>query len=324
MPVDCLADDFIIGEDQSHWSSDFAYKLPSPALISPAPRRISSCLTMPQTPGSPSVYSQPSALRHPYRGDFEDVGEIELDDVEFDLGIDMSTRLSLSLSSSANDLEADFTLGLDALWNPKEASTSQLVPPIIAVLDTDEDLQSSSVLETATAPCKPWSSVSTSSKLYHDSKTDALFHSPEQLDTLTRPSLHSKWSNSTLASVYEQQRSRSKFSAADKFKHYFGVAPPLLKSKQQQEKQHKRTGSVGVNASVPRAATGAIHHFSSLSSQRSLSPSMTTSPISPRKKKAQRQAVLIPASTSYLSLPKPGSSASSPLWKRHRVARSRS
>ncbi|KAF8318882.1 hypothetical protein F5887DRAFT_1034322 [Amanita rubescens] len=311
MPVDCLADDFIIGEDQSHWSSDFypaAHELPSPALISPAPRRVSSCLTMPQTPDSSSMYSQPSALRHPYRGDFEDVREIELDDVEFDLGIEMSTRLSLSLSSSLNDLEADFTLGLDALWNPKEASTSQLVPPIIAVLDADEGLQSLSV-----ASCKRRSSLSATSKLYHDSKTDAPFHSPEQLDTPTRPSLRSKWSNSTLASVYEQQRSRSKFSAADKFKHYFGVAPPMLKSKQQQEKQYKRTGSVGDNPS-------AIHHLSSLSSQQ---PS-TALPASPRTKKAQRQAVLIPVSSSYLSLRKPDSSASPPLWKRHGAARSQS
>lgn len=305
MPVDCLADDFIIGEDESHWSSDFddaAHKLPSPALISPAPRRISS---MPQIPDSPSMYSQPSARRHPYRGD---VGEIELDDVEFDLSIDISTRFSLSLS---NDLEADFTLGLDALWNPKEASTSRLVPPIIAVLDTDEDLQSSSVLETAYAPRK--SSLSASSKLYHDSKTDARF----QLDTLTKPVLHSKWSNSTLASVYEQQRSQS----ANKLKHYFGVAPPLLKPKQRQEKQHKRTGSAGANPSVSRAATGAIRHSSSLSSHQlsTLSPPVTATPTSPRTKKAQRQAVFIPSS--YLSLRKP---ASSSLWKRHGVAKGQS
>lgn len=105
MPVDCLSDDFIMGEEHHV----IINKQPFPALISPIPCRPSSFLTVPQFPDSP---------RHPCRADLEDYyGEIEfaVDDVQFDFSNDMPMRLPSSLPNTPHDLETDFIFGLEEL-----------------------------------------------------------------------------------------------------------------------------------------------------------------------------------------------------------------
>ena len=314
IPTDCLPDDFIIGEDQSYWSSDFVCEQPSPALISPAPRRASSHLTFPLFPDSPgSMYSQSSGLPHPYRGDFDDFGEIEfaVDNVRFDFSNDAPMRLPLSLPNTPSDLEADFALGLEELRTQNE-----LAPPTIAVLDVDGP--DTSYDPSSSFPPTPSTSASFDS--YYDSENDAEFYLAEQDDTLNRPVLRSKWSNSTLASVPEEQSLRSKLGAANKFRFYFGVGSTSSKSKQQQQgKQHQRTGSGGAltaaKAAVTRAASGATSpRQPSPTSSRSSAGSVAAPPASPRtKKKAQRQVVIVPPSSSYMSPRNSASPMSSPV-----------
>lgn len=310
IPTDCLADDFIIGEDQSYWSSDFDLancEQPSPTIISPMPRRASSSLTVPQLPDSPgSMYSQASALPHPYSGDLEGFGEIEfaVDDVKFNLSIDAPMRLPLSLPSSPIDLEADFTLGLEELRIQHDTAAG---PPIIAILDVDEPATSRG----PSSSLLPTPSTSASFDFYYDSEIGAEFYRPQQDDALDGPALRSKWSNSTLASVHKEQPLRSKFGAANKFKHYFSVG-----SSKQQEKQHKRPGSgtfAAAKAAVANAASGAISPHQHLSApSRSFSSPVPAPPASPRtKKRAQRQVVLVPPSSSYLSPHQPASPRSS-------------
>ena len=316
IPIDCLPDDFIIGEDQSYWSEDFDLAIceqPSPALISPMPRRASSFLTIPHFPDSPgSMYSQASALPHPYRGDFDDFGEIEfaVDDVKFDFSNDAPMRLPLSLPNTPSDLETDFALGLEQLRTQNDTAACKLTPPTIAVLDVDRP--DASYEPSSSFPPTP--SISASFDSYYDSEIEAEFFLAEQDDTLNRPVLRSKWSNSTLASVHEEPSLRG---AANKFRFYFGVGSLSLKSKQQ-GKQHQRTGSAGAlsaaKAAVTRAASGGTYpHRPSPTSSESSAWSVAASPASPRTKKAQRQVVIVPSSPSYISPRNSASPMSSPV-----------
>ena len=146
IPDDCLADGFVNGEDdESSWSSalDFAvYEHPSPAIISPlvAQHLSSSVLDLPDSPGS--MYAQTSALPcSSYLFEDEGFGEIEfaVEDVKFDFSMPM--HLPLSLPNSPIDLETDFALGLEELWNSQEAAgggADELVLPVIAVSDADK------------------------------------------------------------------------------------------------------------------------------------------------------------------------------------------
>ncbi|KAK2459920.1 hypothetical protein APHAL10511_008049 [Amanita phalloides] len=305
IPNDCH---LITDENQSFWSSDFdlpIHEEPSPVDISPPSSCPSSHLTVPQIPDSPgSMYSQLSAFPHQSFVDIEDSAEIEfaVDDIKFDLSTDLPLRLPLSLPNSPTDLEADFAFGLEELWGGKATGAS----PVIAITDADEKLEEQ--LESAYVRSEPSSLPTTPS-----SNSDAELYPLEQVTTPDKPTLRSRWSNSTLGSVCEDHTTRSKFGAANKLKLYFGGGSPLTKSKQSQqqqekrEKEHKRPGSTSpiaaAKAAVARATTGAIHHPSSPSSpsRRSSSfiPLIPASPASPKTKKAQRQVVIVPPSSFY-------------------------
>ena len=163
------------------------------------PRRASLFLTIPHFPDSPgSMYSQASALPHPYRGDFDDFGEIEfaVDDVKFNFSNDTPTPLPLSLPNTPSDLETDFALGLEQLQTQNDTAACKLAPPTIAVLDVNR----SGASDEPSSSFPPTPSTSASFDSYCDSEIEAEIYLAEQDDHPSRsPMNHSSEQQCCLA-----------------------------------------------------------------------------------------------------------------------------
>ncbi|KAG5641885.1 hypothetical protein DXG03_004006 [Asterophora parasitica] len=228
IPADCVLVDeaFSFSDDSGSAFSFSLYESPSTSSLpaeSPKSCYSQQSFQSPQPSPFPSSFpSTPSSFPSSANEEFD----FPVDEIEFDMDIDSSMMLPLSLPSSPMDLEADITSGLEQLRNmPQPPQFKSFVGVSDADLFTTGEASSSTEPRTSAGD--------------EDSRE-----------------LRSRWSSSTLGSIREEHARRSGLglAASAKLRAYFGGSAPSPKSPKamRASASSRRSGSVsGAGSAIP-------------------------------------------------------------------------
>ncbi|KAF5380166.1 hypothetical protein D9615_006101 [Tricholomella constricta] len=276
IPADCvLVDEAYIFSDDSDSVFSFSLYDTSPTTSAPFSASPKSCYSQQSfqspnpSPFPASFPSTPSSSEIPPPSADEEM-DFPVDEVEFDMDLDRSMMLPLSIPNSPIDLEADIATGLEELRSAPQPQNLSLSVSDANAFTTGATLSDS-----------PRKSAGDD-----DSRE-----------------LRSRWSSSTLGSIREEHARRSGLglAASAKLRAYFGSSPspspsPRSKSKSMSKSRgpasplpsSRRSGSVsGAGSAIP------------------LTPLTPTSPAR-RFRHARRESDVMAMGYGYYGLPSPG------------------
>ncbi|GLB39238.1 hypothetical protein LshimejAT787_0604000 [Lyophyllum shimeji] len=263
IPADCvIVDEAFAFSDDSASAFSFSLYDSSPITSTPGADSPKSCYSQQscQSPVPAAFPSSSPSTPSSFPSSAEDEFDFPVDEIEFDLDLDHSMMLPLSIPTSPIDLEADIAHGLEEL----RGSAPQSQPHRAPAIDGDIFTSNRSPRPAPSPPCRG---------------------SPSAGDADSRE-LRSRWSSSTLASVREEHARRSgglglSLAASAKLRAYFGAPSPKSPKAKTQSASSRRSGSVS--------------RWSSAGAGSAIPPRTPTTPMSPmspvkRSRHARRES----------------------------------